>query len=146
MKTFKSIVGGCALFAKANQLLEVSDATPRVGGIVDDAKKEFTSLKNKMGHVVTTIEHDVEQAVFKKVIELGGDNNKYHFDYERQAAHLNSLTESIKSGKKLRAANDDSPNCHTWRDNSKYAPTDPTGEYMFLPAWTGQVTPAAPKI
>ena len=56
------------------------------------------------------------------------------------------MTSFLKGEKDFKQPNDVPQNCHTWRDNTKYAPKNLTAEFMFLPAFTGQVKPTSPKV
>jgi hypothetical protein len=41
-----------------------------------------SSVRNRFGAVETVLKADFENNEFEKLIDLGGDNNKYYFNYE----------------------------------------------------------------
>ena len=59
---------------------------------------------------------------------------------------MNEMTSFLKGDKGFSQPNAKGPNCHTWRDNAKYANKDLEAQFMFLPAFTGQIKPTAPKV
>jgi hypothetical protein len=48
-----------------------------------DSPEELRSSKNRYGNIETVLINDVENGVYNKLIELGGDSNHYYFDYEQ---------------------------------------------------------------
>lgn len=103
---------------------------------VSDAKP--AQNKNRFGNVETVLSTDPDTYVMEKLIELGGDSNHLYFDYEQQSNHLQEMTSFLKGEKDFKQVGDVAPNCHTYRSNF----TDPDAQFMFLPAFTGQLKPA----
>jgi len=56
------------------------------------------------------------------------------------------MTKFLKNEKLFTGIQDVPQNCHTYRDDSKIAPEDKHAEFMFFPAFTGQIKPSVPKI
>ena len=89
------------------------------------------------------IEADFNNGIFNKDIKLGGANNHYYFDYEQQAAHLDSITKIMKGEHEFKQPGDvESTKCHTHNQQS----SSKTDEFMFLPAFTGQISEKNKKI
>jgi hypothetical protein len=67
----------------------------------------------------------------------------YYLDYEQQAKHLEELTSYLKNEKVFNQPRDTPSVCHTHKRN---ATTDPDAEFVFLPAYVGQITPKNSKL
>jgi len=98
--------------------------------------------KNRFGNVETIMSTDPETYVLEKLIQLGGDSNHYYFDYEQQTNHLNEMTSFLKGEKEFKQPGDVEQNCHTYRKSS----VSPDAQFMFLPAFTGQLKPGHTKV
>lgn len=74
MKLFAAVLGALTYSATAQHTFvkEVSDAA-------EPLKKKS---KNRFGNLETEVKKDFEAGVFEKVVEFGGDNNHFYFDYE----------------------------------------------------------------
>ena len=103
----------------------------------------FKQVKNRFGNIEMNIEADFNNGIFNKDIKLGGANNHYYFDYEQQAAHLDSITKIMKGEHEFRQPGDvESTKCHTHNQQS----SSKTDEFMFAPAFTGQISEKNKKI
>ena len=99
-------------------------------------------ITNRFGNFERMIKDDIMG--FEKEILLKSNNHLY-FDYQQQKMHLDELTSFYKGEKKFTHPKDlrgIEESCHTWRSG----PKDPDAQFMFLPAFTGQIADKSPKI
>jgi hypothetical protein len=135
---FKTIVPLLGL-GSADQFLEVTDAPTEA--MLKHESLFFTPQKTRFGNNVEGVRYDKELRVTEKNVFLGGDSNDIYFDYEQQHAHLKDLTSYLKGEKQHISASlgvDLPKNCHS-HIVKPYFPDDPTDQFMFAPAFTGQL-------
>ena len=120
-----------------------ANAQTMFGSAESKIDQEIKAVKNRFGNIETVLLNDTENFVSHKLIELGGDSNHYYFDYEQQANHLNDLTSYFKGEKTFKQPEDQQDyTCHSMRNGTG---PDPHGEFMFAPAFTGQLSTSIPS-
>ena len=95
---------------------------------------------NLFGNHVEVITHDHENGVYEKHITIKEDSH-YSIDYEQQAHHLNDLTSYLKNEKTFKTPIGEAPKNLTCQ-STRSGPDDPTAQFMFLPAYTGILSPS----
>merc|ERR1711935_718840 len=99
---------------------------------------------NMFGNHEHILKHDHENGMFEKHIRVKKDAH-FSADYHQQAHHLNQLTSYLKKEKAFGVPEATAPKNLTCQSN-RSGPADPTAQFMFLPAYTGNLSPENPMI
>uniref|UniRef100_A0A7S3IGQ5 Uncharacterized protein n=1 Tax=Strombidium inclinatum TaxID=197538 RepID=A0A7S3IGQ5_9SPIT len=120
-------------------LMGATTAQQTINGYHDE---ELSVNRNRFGNVEEVIDHDKEAGYFEKIVHLEGSNSQYYFDYRQQAQHLEEMTKFLKGEREFKQPDDVPPTCHS----NRTGPPNPDAQFMFFPAFTGQIEPSNPKI